>query len=248
MLKIHNYRSYLRSCALYATIERDSKSISDDDDNFSFLDEYCEDVSDRSYASRFSRKPVSTNKVPNNRDSKMVRSVLESLDKHRNSEKFTTTRLTKLRKYLIRNRKHRHYLRTKAVLPALVTGPMFLTEMSKMSIAAALGVTSIPLTMSGIIGVSLPSFFFFHMMQYYAPDKFKFPCKVGKYTFGLAYQLVAYTVDHISAPLEDHYFGEELPLDVGQTGGTIPFDFSDANELKDLLEQYATEYTLKSYD
>ena len=81
-------------------------------------------------------------------------------------------------------RKYKNYLRIKRFIPLTVVAPFTSTELSKMAYAAAIGSKSISLTLPGLIGYSLPAFFFFHMSSFYVPDKLKPVCQCCKYTLG----------------------------------------------------------------
>lgn len=49
---------------------------------------------------------------------------------------------------------------------------------------------------------------------------------------------------------EEKFFGEEVPIDVGNTGGTISSDIGDINDLRELLDDLkglGKEFTKKTY-
>ena len=58
-------------------------------------------------------------------------------------------------------RKYKNYLRITRFIPLALIAPFTNTELSKMAYAAALGSKSVSLTFPGLIGYSLPAFFFF---------------------------------------------------------------------------------------
>jgi hypothetical protein len=73
----------------------------------------------------------------------------------------------------------------------------------------------------------------FSMLEMYAPDKFKFPCKCAKWTGGIVFYEVCSSVDSLTAALENKFFGEELPIHAPQLMGTLP-KMNDLNELRKL--------------
>jgi hypothetical protein len=133
-------------------------------------------------------------------------------------------------------RKYKNYLRIKRFVPLTIVAPFTGTELSKMAYAAALGSKSISLTLPGLIGYSLPAFFFFHMSSYYVPDKIKPVCQMCKYTLGAPFWIVSSITDEVTSHTEEIYFGEEVPIDVVGTGGTIPGDLGDLNKLREILD------------
>ena len=133
-------------------------------------------------------------------------------------------------------RKYKNYLRIKRIVPLSIVAPVTGNELTKMAFAAALGSKSISLSLSGVIGYSLPAFFFFHMSYFYVPDKIKPICTVCKYTIGAPFWIICVLVDEISSSSEEQLFGEAVPIDVTETGGTIPQEIGDFNKLRDVLE------------
>ena len=129
-------------------------------------------------------------------------------------------------------RRFKHYLRIKRLIPVCIVGPYTNTEISKMAYAAALGSKSVSLTLDGLIGLSLPAFFFFHMAYYYAPDKLKPICQLGKYILGGPLWAVSTLTDGILSRGEEKFFGEEVPIDINGTGGTIPSDMGTEEQFK----------------
>ena len=49
------------------------------------------------------------------------------------------------------------------------------------------------------------------MSYFYASDKLKPLCQVGKYTFGAGFMLVNYMLDGLGKHVEDRIFGEAIP-------------------------------------
>jgi hypothetical protein len=133
-------------------------------------------------------------------------------------------------------RKYKNYLRMKRFIPLTLIAPFTGTELSKMAYAAALGSKSISLTLPGLVGYSLPAFFFFHMSSFYAPDKLKPLCQICKYTMGAPFWIVGSLTDGIMSAPEEMFFGEEVPIDVVGTGGTIPGDLGDFNKIREILD------------
>ena len=134
-------------------------------------------------------------------------------------------------------RKYKNYLRIKRFVPITIIAPFTGTELSKMAYAAALGSKSISLTLPGLIGYALPAFYFFHMSSFYVPDKIKPVCQFCKYTLGAPFWIVGSLTDEIMSGPEETMFGEEVPVDVVGTGGTIPGDLGDINQLRELLDE-----------
>ena len=146
--------------------------------------------------------------------------------------------------------KYKRYLRVKRLLPFGVVGSLTATELTKMTYAGALGSKSVAITIPGIIGYSLPAFYFFHMSYYYAPDKLKPLCQAGKYTLGAAFMLITYLVDEIAEDAEHKFLGQKVPIDINKTGGTIPSDIGTPEDLRRLIEDLkktSKEFTEKSY-
>jgi hypothetical protein len=143
-------------------------------------------------------------------------------------------------------RKYKNYLRIKRLIPLTLVAPFTGTELSKMAYAAALGSKSISLTLPGLVGYSLPAFFFFHMSSFYAPDKLKPFCQVCKYTLGAPFWIVGSLTDGLMSAPEDMFFGEEVPIDVVNTGGTIPGDLGDLNKIHKILDDMR-DFDKKTY-
>lgn len=78
------------------------------------------------------------------------------------------------------------------------------------------------------------------MTSYYAPDKLKGICTVGKYTLGAPFWIINCVTDEILAGPEEQFLGEPVPLDVTQTGGTIPPDLGDIDKLREVINGMRT--------
>ena len=163
----------------------------------------------------------------------MVNSVLEKV---RESRIVTQAELQNLEEMYAFKRKFKNYLRMKRLIPLGLVAPYTNSEVTKMAYAAALGSKSIILTLDGVIGFSLPAFFFFHMAYYYAPNKLKPICQLGKFTLGGPLLLVGTVTDGILSRAEDKFFGQPVPIDISGTGGTIPGDMGTGEEFKAFLK------------
>lgn len=85
--------------------------------------------------------------------------------------------------------------------------------------------------MGAIIGFSMPYAVTFSMLELYAPDKLKFPCKCAKWSGGLIFYGVSSSVDYLTSGVENKFLGEELPIDAPELMGTLP-TMADLEELK----------------
>lgn len=91
------------------------------------------------------------------RDQKLVKSVIQdcmvsnrvSLEQFDNIEQMYQFR-----------RKYKNYLRIKRLIPLSLIAQVTGNELTRMAYAAALGSKSVSLTLPGLIGYSLPAFFF----------------------------------------------------------------------------------------
>jgi len=168
-------------------------------------------------------------------EQRLVQSVLEEAKKKTeiDPEKFVD-----LLDFNHKSQQYRWYLRFKRVIPLGIVGPFTNTELVKMAYASKLGLNSISPTLPGIIGFSLPSFFFFHMLSYYSPEPIKPICNFGKYALGGPFWVACAVVDQGLEKLETKIYGEPVPMDVPNTGGTIPPDIGKISDLEGLLKSY----------
>ena len=181
------------------------------------------------------------------KNEKLIKSIVEQAELSRTVADHDFKNLEEMYAFL---QKYKGYLRLKRFIPLGIVAPLTSTELSKMAYAAALGSKSVALTIPGVIGYSLPAFFFFHMSYFYAPDKLKPICQAGKYTFGAAFMIVNYIVDGLGESVEEKIFGEAVPIDINKTGGTIPGDIGTVEDLRSLLEDLkltSKEFTKKTY-
>lgn len=180
-------------------------------------------------------------------DQKLVNSVLQKV---KESRIITQSDIQNLEELYAFRRKFKMYLRLKRLIPLGIVAPYTNCEVTKMAYAAALGSKSVALTLDGLVGLSLPAFFFFHMSYYYAPDKFKPICQLGKYTLGGPLLLLSTVTDGLLSRAEDKFLGQPVPIDIGGTGGTIPGDMGTGKEFKEFLkelEKLGQELGDKSY-
>jgi hypothetical protein len=111
--------------------------------------------------------------------------------------------------------------------------PFTFSELARLATYRVAGFASAPLTLPAIVGFSMPCAVTFSMLEMYAPDKFKFPCKCAKWTGGIVFYGVCSSVDYVTAGFETQTFGEPLPMDAPQLMGTLP-KTSDVKELQKL--------------
>lgn len=199
-------------------------------------------------------KQISLNKILQNeakrkltKNEKLIKDIVEKAELSRAVSEKDFKNLEEMYEFI---HKYKGYLRLKRFIPLSIVAPFTSTELSKMAYAAALGSKSVALTIPGVIGYSLPAYFFFHMSYFYAPDKLKPLCQAGKYTFGAGFMLVNYMVDGLGEHVEERIFGEAVPIDINKTGGTIPSDIGTIDDLRKLLEdlkQTSKEFGEKSY-
>jgi len=149
--------------------------------------------------------------------------------------------------YLLKNSKGKWFRRwyrkvkNKSVYAAFT--PWTFAELKRLSLYRVAGFSSAPLTLTAVIGFSMPCAVCFSMLEMYSPDKFKYPCKVMKWAGGAAFFVSSSVVDHVSGYFEEKYFGEEVPIDMPTLMGTMP-TLDDAAELAKVLKDYQS----KGYD
>ena len=150
----------------------------------------------------------------------------------------------KLRASLIAKSQHPLYVKIKGKIPFAILSPFTLGELARLSAYRVAGFTSAPLTLPAFIGFSMPCAITFAMLEMYAPDKLKFPCKCAKWAGGVVFYGVSATVDYATAGLETKVFGQPLPIDAPQLMGTLPRQ-ADLDELRK-LKALAKSMTEKS--
>ena len=243
--KVHNYLSH-RAGAQPQSPGIDADVCLSDEEFFQMIIEQSESSVKKHprLSNQEVRNLLSANTKSLSRDQRLLKSILEEAQVSRVLTDKNFKSLEDMHNY---RRKYKHYLRGKRVIPLGLLGPFTGTELTKMSYAAAIGSKSISLTLPGLLGYALPSFFFFHMSYYYAPDKFKPLCQLGKYTLGAPVWIISTIADKLMAPVEETFFGEEVPIDMVNTGGTIPPDVGDYQQLKDILEDVKKEFGKKTY-
>ena len=150
----------------------------------------------------------------------------------------------RLHKSLVAKTKHLSYSRIKSKIPYVILSPFTFSELTRLATYRVAGLASAPLTISAIIGFSMPCAVTFSMLEMYAPDKLKFSCKCAKWTGGIVFYGVCSSIDYVTAGFETQMFGETLPLDAPQLMGTLP----KMNDIKDLqkLKQLADSIIQKS--
>lgn len=139
-------------------------------------------------------------------------------------------------------RRYRWYLRFKSSGPLFITGSLANAELTKMAYAAKLGSKSISMTLPGLVAFSLPAFYFFHMSYFYVPDKIKPICTVCKYSLGGGFWILNCVVDHLFEDLEEKMFGESIPIDITQTGGSIPSEVGNIEELGETIQELQEDF------
>lgn len=109
------------------------------------------------------------------------------------------------------------------------------------ALARALSLTSIPFDLSSYLGMSMPGFFFLNIAEMVVPDSVKKPVTFAKVAVGAPYFLVAKGLDTIFEHAEIKKYGFPVPLDVLNTGGTIPEEIADFEYLKEFLRESAKQ-------
>lgn len=144
----------------------------------------------------------------------------------------------KLKASLIAKAQHPSYTKIKGKVPYAILTPFTFSELARLGAYRAAGFASAPLTLPAFIGFSMPCAITFAMLEMYAPDKFKFPCKCLKWTGGAVFYGVCAGVDYATAGIETKTFGQPLPIDAPQLMGTLPAkkDLDELRKLKALAE------------
>lgn len=145
------------------------------------------------------------------RDQRLVKSVLEHCLKQRGAAGFDPETIYKLQENMDFRRRYRFYLRVKRMIPISCVSPFTLAELNKMSIATILGSPSLPLTVSAFIG------------------------------FGLPFCLISEVTDQLTADIEESITGQEIPIDISNTGGTIPPKLGDIREILDSMKEFGKD-------
>jgi hypothetical protein len=75
------------------------------------------------------------------------------------------------------------------------------------------------------------------MSSFYLPDKLKPVCQVCKYTLGAPFWIAGIFIDGLMSTPEEMVFGNEVPIDIVGTGGSISGDIGDFNKLCEVFEE-----------
>ena len=167
------------------------------------------------------------------KEQKLLKSVIEDIELRRAISEMNFKNLQDIYEF---RRKYKFYIKCKCIIPLSIVAPFTGTELSKLAYASALGAKSVSLTVPGLIGYLLPAYFFFHMSSFYVPDKVKPICEFCKYSLGAPIWIASCFTDELTSDVEQKIFGEEVPLDLLGTGGTIPADVGDITKLREILE------------
>ena len=107
----------------------------------------------------------------------LIKSVIDDCLANQALKSLPKEKLVELINFYEFRRKFRNYIWIKRLIPSSLIAPLTGSELSKMAYAAALNSNTVSL---GLIGYSLPAFFFFQMSYYYVYEKLKGFCTVGK--------------------------------------------------------------------
>lgn len=177
------------------------------------------------------------------RNQKLVKSVLDEAAKHSPSGQIPTESLEKfLNNYTFRQ-KYKKYLIFKRLIPVGIVSPVTARELLRINLTNLLGMKSVPFTVESFFGFSLPAFLFFHMGYYYAPDRLKPLCQVGKWTLGLPFIMISEATDKVLASPEEALAGTDIPLDMPETGGTIPTELGELSKVLQDMKKWIPEKT-----
>jgi hypothetical protein len=75
------------------------------------------------------------------------------------------------------------------------------------------------------------------MSAFYVPDKFKPACQFCKYSLGVPVWIAAAITNKLLSNFEERILGDEVPLDILATGGSIPQDLGNIKKLGELLDE-----------
>ena len=155
-------------------------------------------------------------------------------------------KMERLRDSLIAKTKYPAYSKVKGKIPYAILTPFTFSELARLATYRIAGLSSAPFTIGSLIGISMPCAVTFSMLEMYAPDKLKLPCKCAKWSGGLVFYGMCSAVDYLSAPIETKIVGQPLPIDAPQLMGTLP-QTSDVKELWELrkLAESMTEKAAK---
>ena len=142
-------------------------------------------------------------------------------------------KMKRLRDSLIAKTNYPVYSKIKGKIPYAILTPFTFSELARLASYRVAGLTSAPFTIASLIGISMPCAVTFSMLEMYAPDRLKLPCKCAKWSGGLVFYGVCSTVDYLTAPIETKTAGQPLPMDAPQLMGTLPQE-SDVKELWEL--------------
>ena len=153
-------------------------------------------------------------------------------------------KMERLRDSLIAKTNYPIYSKIKGKIPYAILTPFTFSELARLASYRIAGFTSAPFTIASFLGISMPCAVTFSMLEMYAPDRLKLPCKCAKWSGGLVFYGVCSTVDYFTAPIETKTAGQPLPMDAPQLMGTLP-QRSDVKELWRLrkLAKSVTEKT-----
>ena len=220
----------LHSCLFFKGGETEDLYLSDQE-FFEVI--YDEDLKPRRLTNRELTEMLSAKVKKLTKDQRLLKSVIEEAQL---SRVISETNFKNVEEIYQLRRRYKNYLRIKRLIPLSVIGPFTGNELTKMAYDAALGSKSVTLTLPSLIGYSLPTFFFFHMSYFYGPDRLKPFCQVCKYTLGAPFWIASSITDEIMSDPEEKFFGEVVPVDVTNTGGSIPGDIGDIKNLRKFLD------------
>jgi len=149
-------------------------------------------------------------------DKDISESVKKTFRRLREDSIFTDSdklKYERLKNSLIAKARHPRYSKIKGKLPYVILSPFTFAELNRLAGFRMAGFSSAPISIGAVVGFSLPCAVTFSMLEMYAPDKVKFPCKCAKWAGGAVFYGVCAGVDSLSGGLENKFFGEELPFE-----------------------------------